>query len=113
MTSATSTELAYDEIVTFGFYPESNNCMVQIVTNSSQIWPILTIDYTPESTSSGGTTGTPSTTVPPSSTLPPDDNTVLDDPVEPEPDLLKWWPIILIIIGLIMVAWASNGRFFR
>ena len=116
VTSATRNEILYDGIVTFGFYPESNNCGVQIVTNSSQIWPILTIDYTAQS-SGGGTTGSTETpsTQPPLSTLPPGDNIDNTDFVDPEPEpfFWKWWPLILIIIGFIMVGWASNWRFFR
>ena len=121
VTNATQTELGVDEIVTFGYYPENNNCMVQIVGDTSQIWPILTIDYTESSGgSTGGTSGGSTNT---------DNNTdstgntdtipsLTGAPLPPTPDdstswILKWWPYLSIIIGIIMVAWSSNGRFYR
>jgi len=121
VTSATQAELNYDEIVTFGFYPESNNCLVQIVTDSSQIWPILTIDYTP----SGGTGGTGSTGGSTNNDSNQDSNSDTDsgandldgvlppDDTDTDSEILKWWPYISITVGIIMAGWSSGGRFFR
>lgn len=111
VTNTVTGEFSQDKIVTFGFITQEESGFAYIARYNIDPFPTLTIDYTPSQ--SGGSSSGSSSSSTESAENYTSNNT--GSPLENVQSGPGWhhWPLICIIIGIILVGYSTNGRFFR